>query len=189
MENRKDILNELIELKSSLAERPALSCFKVPEGYFNMNQSVLSDLLFEQDELQAGEEAFSVPENYFAEQRAAVLAEIEKEDARSKTIIRPLRKYGRWAASIAAILCLFAIGSYLSQNDTSDAILLSSITDTEILNYLSDDTEVEDMLFASVLDVDDNVWADLDIDESTLSSFLLEDDDILINEYLDYELY
>jgi len=191
VEKRTDVLKELQDLNSSLVSKPAVNAFKVPEGFFSQQKSSISTALLSNEELDIKSESFTVPKDYFSQQREAIKAELQKEENDFKKKSRRVRKIWRQVASVAAILCLFIIGAYMWPVVDADENLLAALDDSTIIEYIESDfgfdTEMEEELIASVLDLDDPLWSEDGLDEASISNFLLEEDYLINNEYLDYE--
>jgi len=179
-----DIIEELKMLDSSLAEKPAKHSFQVPEGYFAAQEESISNFLFEVNDVQIAEEAFQVPKDYFSQQRESLQSELMKDKSAPQVKVKRL---WRRIASVAAVLCLFAIGASLWNNSDDKTPILASLDDEIIMEYLGTESDMDELLYASIDEFNEELWTDLEIDDSSISSFLLESDDILINEYLDYE--
>lgn len=182
MRKSNDILEELKSLNSSLVDKPAGNPFKVPEGYFSVQSESVRELLFGQVKIESESDVFQVPKDYFSKQRETLKAELLEE----KTNRGSLRTLWRRVGSIAAILCLFALGAYLWPSSLGDDSVLASLDEQAIMNYL-DEEGLDEMLFASVIDTETDLWSEIELDDSSVSSYILDSDDLLINEYLDYE--
>ena len=75
-----DILNELKELSSAVANLPRVNIFKVPDGYFDAlsSQVLIQVHAGEAENLKTFKEA-SVPEGYFENLASNIMARIKKE--------------------------------------------------------------------------------------------------------------
>ena len=190
MDTRQNILDELKDLDSSLVQRPARSPFKVPEGFFAGQEESLSENIFSSSDLSIDAGELVVPDDFFKTQRESIKASIKSEEAEYKRKKRSkLRVLVARAASLAAILCMVAAGAfYLSTIDIADSSLTSmdSIDDDAILEYLSMEEDMEEMLLASAIDLDDEYYPGLD--DAAISDYLL-DEELYFNELLDDEYY
>jgi hypothetical protein len=79
MENREEILNELRDLHSSLANVDNHNVYSVPNGYFaSFSNEIITRI--KQDELLSSNNPFSVPENYFSNLADNILSKIKQQN-------------------------------------------------------------------------------------------------------------
>lgn len=188
METREHIVNELKEMNSSLVDRPAESSFSVPEGFFAAQGDILRESMSSilGEKLHTGE--LSVPDDFFKKQREEIMSEISEKNKATK-----LRRLWTTVVSIAAMLCLVSLGAYLFTGVNEQLDGLASLDDASILEYLSDETDMDEMLIASVMDMESDLYLEDafsgTINDASISDYLLEQEDLFINEIIDDEYY
>ncbi len=142
MEQQQDILQELKELNSPLAEFPRTMPYRLPDAYFDnlpaqVAQYVLADVPLTRDM------PHGIPEGYFdALPQQLLQAAKSNETTIKQTKGRNIWLNARWAA--AAMLILFiGLGSYrvLTPQTLTIQQQLEEIPETAILAYVQDNID------------------------------------------------
>lgn len=157
MSTSKDILSELQQMGSPLADLPRNMPYKVPDRYFeNLPYAILDH---QKDNIRLKHEPpYSVPQGYFEELPEVLLKNIKD------TAVKPrkIALYTQWAAA-AVLMLIVTIGGYNFLNyssanssiDTQLAQLSESTLNEYIENNISDfDTETIQNSYASNKDIE-----------------------------------
>ncbi len=157
----------------------ASAAFAVPSDYFErLEESITAKIAEQQLKTIVSESGFSVPEDYFSNREALLLADQKIRgtvrepgfnvpehyfdtlqdritDQTSRGAAIPIRKISRpkwvvYAAAASIALVMGVIGIFGLVDDGSEtASLLSSVSDQEILNYLELYGTANDMIYIS----------------------------------------
>jgi|ERR1043165_31305 hypothetical protein len=175
MEKNSEILDELIDLQSPLADMSRHMLFAVPDGYFNNLTDSIIDEIQTSDKTASWKEQnpFAIPGQYFEQLPGNILARVKQEGntvVKQKNIMLPVL---RWAAAAVVILGIgFLTYTNIAHKPMDTEKALSKIPDELIKDYLQqniDDIDA-DLLVGSTANIDARIDA-------------LEDEDII--NYLD----
>lgn len=166
-----DDLSKKIQSEINLKENHTIdqNPFSVPDGYFDqLSLKIQSQITVENLKGKSPDNGFSVPEKYFDSLQSGILDKIRVENntsidhsiqvTPSKTAVFRLKKWTTYA-SAACILIALSIGGYLWKSQSLEeqyySAGFSTIPDEEIINYLIQSVEEEDVLYLSqYFDVD-----------------------------------
>ena len=83
MENRQNIVQELQDISSLLADMPLVNLYAVPHGYFeSLPDIVLDKIRIEALLADASAKTFTVPQGYFERLPASILSQIKAGENR-----------------------------------------------------------------------------------------------------------
>lgn len=170
------------KLRSQIGEEAG---FTVPDQYFEQMQTgIEAHILTEKWGAEIGKEQFTVPEGYFDELSANILAKTTNKTKQETTIINlPKRMNWKKYSAAAAIVLLAGVGSYFGfQNNNPSSnqlakteINLENVSDEEIISYLAQISEGEDLIqlaeFASDNN-EENALLDPDIESKEIEEYL-----------------
>ncbi len=131
------------------------SDFSIPEGYFQGLTERIKGSVFEHTlEQKVKTDGFGVPSHYFEDLTAKITQSISSVEKSSKSTpaVIPFNIQG-WIkyAAAACVIAILGITSYdtITEHDNVDVTSshLSSISEKEIINYLSSSTDSDDMLY------------------------------------------
>ena len=119
--------------------------FAVPAGYFESLSAQIEAGIAEQNiRSLSPAEGFKVPENYFNELGARILAKTQGVNKPFESQIKPIRSnWMRYAAAATVTLVLGSVLIFNSQKSNFDS-QLGNIPDQEIINYLQLHTDISD---------------------------------------------
>lgn len=128
--------------------------FTVPQGYFEQLSSRIQTAVFEEQlRHEVTESGFGIPKGYEVELSAAIIAKTTGAKKESGAIRKmPSRGWIRYVAAACVLFALSLTGYYTyTLNRTAKLITptthLASLSDDEIINYLSASNDSEDMLY------------------------------------------
>lgn len=168
--------------------------FAVPSNYFdNLEESISQTIYLEKVASLDKENEFKIPNQYFETLENRILEKVTtiSKGESPKRFILPKRTINYWTAvSSAAVALMIGIGTYLSINKNTDAqptetilanaeLNLHNISDDELVKYLAQESEGDDLLQLTQIVQDDS-------EESLNLKKDLNDEDI--EEYLNYML-
>lgn len=198
------------EIQSAdLLAAPAENNFKVPEGYFD----TFSDRLMQRIQNESEEEipavleglnqneGWKVPSGYFDNLSERILDKtIHKEESGGRVIEMPapgpakgeggfqIGRWARYAASAAAMMLLFYVGSFLFDAPTQPTIdinqAIASLSDEELIAYLGDEIEVDQSSLFDLIDFDDIDFLDKETEEFLDLKIIEDMDNALLNDFI-----
>ncbi len=134
-------------------------------------------------EMKSKKENIEMPENYFHYLENSVMQQVELENVpilqneKGESIPFWNRLFlSRTIVGLASVVLLITAGIYFSKGEieTSESLQLADLTDTEILNYLSENVEILDIYSLNELDTDVSILDMIDLDEGEVD-YLLEE--------------
>lgn len=147
-----DNLPNQIRSEISLREKHSVeqNSFSVPDGYFDqLTQDIKTQITVKDLKEKISEDGFTVPKNYFDTLRNHTLDKIHAKP--KKTIY--LKKWVNYASVACLLIAMSVGGGYFwksqSEQEFSNTESLSKIPDDEIINYLAQSVEEEDVLYLS----------------------------------------
>jgi hypothetical protein len=184
----------LAEVK--LKDQVTTDGFATPMHYFDeLEMDIQSKLLTEQLRSKLSTTGFETPSDYFQQMNTRILEKISDESTTdqspTETPIVQLPRRTSWVKYAAAAVLLFAgAGSYLALQDSTDVVAtnefanvadqnLQHVSDEEILNYLAQVSEDNDLIQLTQF-ADDPSNGSINLDSQ------IENEDI--EEYLNYLL-
>jgi hypothetical protein len=174
------------DLRDKIGEN---SGFTIPTEYFAQATAEIEDrILIEKWSTQFGKDHFSVPTSYFDQLSDRILAKtVGENQEKGQVITLPTRTVWKKYAA-AAVAVLVASGAYFGLQNTnsntqvqqqlaSSDVNLKNISDEELLSYLAQVSEGEDLIqlakFASDVVIDDkNTQLDSNIDDDEIEDYL-----------------
>lgn len=159
--------------------------FTVPTHYFEeANAAIQAQVITEKWSAEIGKNDFTVPTGYFDKLSENVLAKTVQPTKEETTIISlPRRTNWKKYSAAAAIALVVGIGSYWGvQNNTSTSnslvkteVNLDNVSDEEIISYLAQVSEGEDLIHLAEYKSDsndDNVQLDPEIENKEIEEYL-----------------
>lgn len=133
------------------------------------------------------EETIEMPDNYFHYLENSVMQQVQLENTpvlpTNEGVSIPFWSHffsRRVIMSLASVVLLIIAGVYLNETKTdisNDALQFADLTDTEILNYLTDNAEGLDIYSLSDLDEDASILDMIDLGEEDVD-YLFEESSI-----------
>lgn len=159
--------------------------FTIPEQYFVLSKDAIDTQIFtEKLASSIGKEHFAVPTGYFEDLSANILAKTTNKTKQETTIITLPRRMNWKKYSAAAIALIIGLGSYFgfqynnpnsSQLAAQTDVNLENVSDEEIISYLAQISEGEDLIqlaeFASNNN-EENAQLDPDIESKEIEEYL-----------------
>ncbi len=160
------------------------SGFSVPTSYFEeASNEIEAKIIVEKWSEELNQEHFTVPTGYFNQLNEKILARTTKQETTILTL--PKRTNWRKYSAAAAIALIVGVGSYFGfQNTISNQngnqlstteVNLDHVSDEEILNYLAQVSEGEDLIHLAEYTSDtknENVQLDLEIGKEEIEEYL-----------------
>lgn len=175
MTTRNDILSELKELNSPLADAPRTMPYKVPQGYFAGLADNVSERVESTVDLDTRAQPYSLPEGYFEGLPEELLQKIKQAESSPQ-----LKKKGttlwlkniRWAAAAILILAV-GLGSYriLTPQNISIQQQLDEIPESVLVSYMQENADEFDteLLTADMNTINPDVS---EVENEALESYL-----------------
>ena len=143
MEKNSEILDELRQWQSPLADMPRLMPFEVPANYFTgLESNILSALKVEELPLQWSDSMpHALPQNYFDTLPLDILSKAKEADVQNnrKTIVLPFLV--RAAAAVLLLAAGLAGYKYFTDQPLNPQQQLASVSDEAISSYLQQYTD------------------------------------------------
>lgn len=180
---RNDILLKVAE--DNIKSKVAQDGFETPSLYFTeFNDQISAKITTDNLKQVVLTDGFETPKGYFETLTASLTKSIHADltsDISERNNIRSIKKKTSWSkyAVAASLVATLGIGSYfgIQNNFQQEQKNLSHVSDQEIINYLAQTGNGDDLLYvAKHIDGEDIVW----------TNDIIKDEDI--EDYLKYTL-